>query len=113
MSLLNKYFPKKFKVRVKHHAGKYYVVQVSNTRLGSQWETLETWHSHSHPCNLDGWRLDLLQYKAAEKLAASFNTMMDVYKHKQSSIDASLEWYRLENEYMLKHAPYKVKTFKE
>lgn len=101
--LLDKYFPKVFKLEVRLFTphSKWYYISYSNSRFSDNWESLSFWWSlgptHRDAC----WSTRLMEYDDMIEFASALTSMdaVDEYYQKQTVVkeqDEKLreEWYR-------------------
>lgn len=85
---LDKYFPKKFKVRVEHFMGAHFCTQYSYHRfLPNYIDIKEAWMSFSRADAELVHQTYLVPYSKAVKFAESFKTIEDVWEYNRSLED--------------------------
>lgn len=109
IKFLDKYFPRKFKVRVKHYIHEHYCIQWSNSRIFTYYFDLYYYLEGSLNSNTSGWGIWLSSYTRAEELAKKFTSKEEVDKYyaplkekRRIHLEAKSEWQKT-------NIPYKQK----
>lgn len=110
MKLIDKVFPKKFKVRIRHCADTHYYIEYSYERFLTDWMQISYWYEYN--ITHAEWHPYLKGYMEAENFALSFVTIDDVNKHYAPELKKKKEWEERYKAFYGKKVPYYSKTIK-
>jgi hypothetical protein len=99
-------FKKKFKIRVQHYTGQYYIVEYAHYWLIPNYNALYCWFTNSLSKNL-------LVVNEAEKLANRLNSIENINRWNEKQKAQEKQYYIDKAKDEKQNIPYKVKYFKK